>query len=156
VILYRFDRQPIPGVVKRDKYLLPEHIELITSDGTLYMAPYAETKALCFVAAYGETDLFTADTFFERRPKFAGLWSRFRLRDGDVLEGTLSPNLPDWPSAGYLITPPKPKPNRQQVFLPRAAIAQTELLGVIGAAAVRTSKPAPRAAAADQLKMFDR
>ena len=144
------------GVVKRDNYLRDDHIELISLEGILHISPYGETKALCFVTGDGAADLFTADTHFERRPKLLGLWSRFKLRDGDQLEGTLSPNLLDWPAMGYLITPPKAGPNRQQVFLPRVAVACTELLGVIGAAATRSSKALPRPLDNDQLKMFDR
>lgn len=101
-------------------------------DGNLHNAPYGDIKALCVVAPGTKANLFAESVSFERRPKLAGLWVRFFLRDGDQLEGILSHNLLDWPDRGYWITPPKAGPSRQRVFLPRLALNSTEVLGVIG------------------------
>ena len=133
VVLYRFDRQPVEGVVNPAAYLLEDRLELITLSGTLLTAPYTDFKALCFVSESGPPDLFSEHPFFERRPKVPGLWTRFTFRDGDRLDGILSHNLLDWPPAGYFVSPPKAGATRQRVFIPRAALVATELRGVVGA-----------------------
>ncbi|MFL6351332.1 MAG: DUF6982 domain-containing protein [Bryobacteraceae bacterium] len=157
MVLYRFDRQPLEGIVNPGAYLLDKGVELITLDGNLQIMPYPEMKALCFVSEPGHPDLFRDHNLFERRPKVPGLWTRFMLRDGDRLDGILSHNLLDWPQSGYFITPPRAGPARQRVFLPRAALAGTELRGVVGtslvAARQRTKKGPPDGDG--QLTMFD-
>lgn len=157
VVLYRFDRQPVEGVVNPSAYLLNDRIELISLSGTLLSAQYADFKALCFVSESGPPDLFTEHPFFERRPKVPGLWTRFTFRDGERLDGILSHNLLEWPPAGYLISPPRAGATRQKVFIPRAALIGTELRGVVGrsaAAAARRGKPEAERPT-DQLNIFE-
>ena len=157
VVLYRFDRQPLEGIVTPGAYLLEDHVELITLGGTLQSARYAEFKALCFVSEAGRPDLFTDHSLFERRPKVPGLWTRFSFRDGDKLDGILSHNLLEWPPMGYLVTPPRSGASRQRVFIPRAALVGTELRGVVGTslAAAALRRRAGPVRDADQLTMFD-
>jgi hypothetical protein len=157
VVLYRFDRQPLEGIVNPSAFLLDKGVELITLDGNLQIMPYLEMKALCFISESGGADLFREHNLFERRPKVPGLWTRFMLRDGDRLDGILSHNLLDWPQPGYFVTPPRAGPTRQRVFLPRAALVGTELRGVVGrslvAARQRTQRGSPDQGS--QLTMFD-
>jgi hypothetical protein len=158
VVLYRFDRQPLEAVVHPGAYLLPDHIEWITADGKLQTAVYEAVKALCFASEPGLPDLFRESNLFERRPKAAGLWTRFLFRDGDRLDGILPPNLLEWPKEGYVVTPPKSGASRQRVFIPRAAILGTELRGVVGSSvpgSARRKKEEPPSAE-DQLRMFER
>jgi hypothetical protein len=147
VVLYRFDRQPLEGIVNPGTYLLDNGIELL----------FTEMKALCFVSEAGPADLFTQHNLFERRPKVPGLWTRFMFRDGDRLDGILSHNLLDWPQPGYFITPPRAGPARQRVFLPRAALIGTELRGVVGRSLVAAGQRTKKGAVdrGGQLTMFD-
>jgi len=138
-------------------YLLDEHLELITVDGNLQKILYGEAKALCFASEAGPADLFTTHNLFERRPKVAGLWTRFTFRDGDRLDGILSHNLLEWPPAGYFVTPPRSSATRQRIFLPRMALVGTELRGVVGRssiASVQKREPEHTEQQA-QLTMFD-
>lgn len=157
VFLYRFDRQPLEGIVNPGTYLFEDHAELITLGGALQNTPYAEIKAVCFISETGQPNLFTQHNLFERRPKVPGLWTRFSFRDGDKLDGILSHNLLEWPAVGYLITPPRSGSTRQRVFIPRAALVGTELRGVVGASMAaatlrKREAPPPRDG---QLTMFD-
>jgi hypothetical protein len=140
-------------------YLLDTHIEMITLDGNLQMVGYGEFKALCFASEKAPADLFSSFNLFERRPKAPGLWGRFTFCDGDVLDGLLSHNLLEWPSAGFLIVPPKAGAARQRVFIPRAALRTTEIKGVVGGSppiAAAKRKPARSVEGdSDQLTMFD-
>ena len=128
------------------------HIEFVTRDGILQQVSYADSKALCLASEPGPPDLFTSRNLFERRPKAAGLWARFTLRDGSLLDGLLPHSLLEWPESGFWIVPPHAGAARQRVFLPRLAVANTELLGVMAAA---KPKLVSKVEDANQLKMFD-
>lgn len=156
VLLYRFDRQPLEGIVNPSAYLSGGHVELITAAGALQATALEEVKALCFASAGAAADLFTSHNLFERRPKAPGLWARFTFRDGDCLEGMLSRNLLEWPCAGYLIAPPRAGLGRQRVFIPRVALSRTELRGVVGAhtGGAPRKKPLPPPDT-NQLNMFE-
>ena len=157
LILYRFDRPPVEATVHADAYLLAAGIELMLLGGNLQIIDYNSVKALCFAAEGAPADLFTAQISFERRPKTAGLWTSFRFRDDDVLEGILPHNLLDWPTQGYFLSPPRSNAFRQRVFLPRQAIRETALLGLVGKATPLESKIGKKVEVdrARQLSMFD-
>jgi hypothetical protein len=157
LILYRFDRPPADAVVHSDSYLTALGVELMTRDGNLQIIDYNDVKALCFASEGAPADLFTTQTSFERRPKIPGLWTNFHFRDGDVLQGILPHNLLEWPFQGYLLTPPRASVYRQRVFVPRQAIRETGLLGMVGKPAsiiAKSGKTADRDTGR-QLSMFD-
>ena len=154
VILYRFDRQSLEGVVNPASYLMEQGVELLSLDGAIAMVPYPELKALCFVSESGDPRLFGEHNLFERRPRVPGLWTRFSFLDGDQLDGILPHNLLEWPSQGYVVTPPHSTPLRQRVFIPRPALKRTELRGVVGVSPLG-KRPARRTEIPGQLGMFD-
>lgn len=156
VLVYRFDRQPVEAVVNPNQYLTETHAELITAGGTLQKIAYPEIKAVCFAKEPGRADLFSDENLFERRPKLAGLWTRFVFRDGDLLEGVLPHNLLDWPRQGYLVTPPRAGLTRQLAFIPREALSETHLMGVVGVPGGDKRKGRQDRPAVGQLTMFDR
>jgi hypothetical protein len=156
IFLYRFDRQPTEGVVNPATCFLDTQVEMITTSGTFLTVTYSELKALCFVSDNSQADLFDAHTLFERRPKAPGLWTRFTFRDGAKLDGILSHNLLEWPEHGYFVTPPHAGANRQRVFIPRQALIQTELRGVVGTSAASVEgRRKTEETAARQLPMFE-
>ena len=156
LILYRFDRQPSEALVHADAYLMAAGVELLSSDGNLQLIDYNDVKALCFGAEGAPADLFQPPATFDRRPKTPGLWTSFRLRDGDILEGVLPHNLLEWPSQGYLIIPPRSNAYRQRVFLPRQAVVETVLRGTIGNKTPPASKISKKSdSPGEQLSMFE-
>jgi uncharacterized protein DUF6982 len=159
LILYRFDRQPVEVFVHTDTYLQALGLEVMLRDGSVQVIDYISVKALCFASEGAPTDLFTTQNCFERRPKTPGLWTSFRLRDDAVLEGVLSHNILEWPAQGYILTPPKANAYRQRVFLPRQAVQETALLGLVGKATAldskATTKKKPDLEAGRQLNIFD-
>lgn len=153
VVLYRFDRQSLEGIVNPASYLLEGGVELLSLDGAISAVPYTDLKALCFVSESGDPRLFADHNLFERRPRVPGLWTRFTFLDGDQLDGILPHNLLEWPAQGYIITPPHPTPLRQRIFVPRPALKRTDLHGVVGVSAIGR---APRKSEIPgQLGMFD-
>lgn len=156
VVLYRFHRQPADGLIQPESFLSNgESLEFLTVSGAMQAIPAREIKALCFVSEPGRADLFLACTQFERRPKAAGLWTRFKLLDGDELDGLLPQNLSEWPATGFLLIPPHAGASRQRVFLPRTAVRSADAIGLIGAAKPQAADKRRRTGIDEQLRMFD-
>jgi hypothetical protein len=154
VIAVRFDREPIAGYVNPQTYLQPEGVEVLTSGGSVAVLPYPEVKAVCFVREAGSGEPWRRHLAFTTRPKSAGLWVRFYLRDGDSIDGLVPSDLLTLEAQGFTITPPDAGgASPPRIFIPKSAISQTEVLGVIGVAKRAASRKAVERA--DQLKMFE-
>jgi hypothetical protein len=141
------------GYVNPTAYLGPGPVTLLTPGGSVENVPYSELKALCFAAESSKTDLFTAFTTFERRPRVPGLWIRLVFSDADELEGILPPNLLESPSPGFLITPPRASAARQRVFVPREALRSVDVLGAVGVKRLAPDRQHP--VQDRQLRMFE-
>jgi hypothetical protein len=126
-------------------------MEILSPSGSLARVPYEEVKALCFVKDFDSFPGWRENRFFQARPKSEGLWVRFRFRDDDQIDGLLPSNLLVWEPYGFTIAPPDPTFQSQRVFLPKAAISETLLMGVIG-----TRRPRRTKVPESQLEMFER
>jgi hypothetical protein len=74
------------------------------------------------------------------------------FRDGEVMDGILPNNLLVWEISGFTVTPPEPDSNNQRVFVPRSALKNIQILGVVGSPLrTRKKKSAP---ASDQPTLF--
>jgi hypothetical protein len=82
-----------------------------------------------------------------------GLWVRAHFRDGDVMEGILTNDLLQLESYGFTIIPPDPYSNNQRIFLPKAALTEMQVLGVVGSPLKQFRKAKP--AAEGQIELFD-
>ncbi len=152
VQVVRFDREPVPGIVNPTTYLANSGVELLTLSGTVIVVPYGEIKAVHFVRE------FDADTVLERRtflsrPKMDGLWVRMTFRDGDSLEAVLPNNLLQLEPFGFTIIPPDFTYTNQRLFVPKQALTEMQVLGVVGSPLTQKRKPKP--ADKDQIKLFD-
>jgi hypothetical protein len=144
VLIRRFDREPLTGFVNAQTYLQPEGVELLTPGGSLFVVPYSEIKVVCFVRDFGSVEPNQERKVFNTRPKTDGLWVRMQLRDGEILDGILSNNLLQLTQEGFSVTPPDAYSNNQKLFVPRAAITELNVLGVVGSPLTRRKpKPAP-------------
>ena len=152
VLIRRFDREPLTGFVNGQTYLQPQGVELLTPGGTLVVAPYSEIKVVCFVRDFDSVEPAQERKVFNSRPKTDGLWVRMHLRDGEVLDGILSNNLLQFTPEGFTVTPPDAYSNNQKLFVPRAALTQVNVLGVVGSPLTRRKpKPAPEG----QIRLFE-
>jgi hypothetical protein len=154
VLIVRFDRETLSGFIQTPAGLDGESIDLLKPEGSLIQVPFTETKLICFVRDFDGGETWQAHRTFATRPKSAGLWVRFRFRDGDALEGILPNNLLQLEDRGFSAVPPDPSSQNQRLWVPRAALAGVEVLGVIGSPLRRPSAKKP-ATGEDQLKMFD-
>jgi len=53
---------------------------------------------------------------------------RIKFRDGEVMDGILANNLLLTEPQGFTVVPPDPYSNNQRLFLPRAALAELQVL----------------------------
>ena len=152
VLVARFDRETLAGFIQTPGGFGPEAVELLTPEGNLVQVPYQETKVVCFVRDFESRDAWREHRAFAARPKSAGLWVRLRFRDGDSLEGVLANNLLLVEPPGFNIVPPDPTFQNHRIFVPRAALTDIRVLGVIGIAPRRRG---PKPDTTDQIEMFE-
>ncbi len=152
VIVERFDREPLKGFVNPQTWLLAAGVELITIAGAVVVAPYEEIKAVCFVRDLEFPGSSAERRLFTSRPKSEGLWVRMLFRDGDFLDGILPNNLLRLEPYGFSVVPPDPAANTQRVFVPKAALADLKVLGVVGSPLRRRKRVPP---SEDQIKLFE-
>ena len=127
-----------------------ESAELLSREGEFQSVPFDKIKAIYFVKEFSEPFEPERKSFFSR-PKLDGLWVRLDFRDRDVLEGIVANDLIDLLDHGVRLTPPDLNGNTLWIFIPRAALAEIKVLGVVG---VARRQPA-RAATSAQPKLFE-
>jgi len=153
VLVSRFDREALSGFVNPQTYLQPTGLELLSQAGTVLVVPFGEIKSVCFVRDFQIGEAGKELRQFGTRPKMEGLWVRMQFRDGDIMDGMLQNDLLQLDTYGFSVIPPDPGFQNQRVFVPKAALANVQVLGVIGSP-LRTRKP--KAPAKEQLEMFDK
>jgi hypothetical protein len=150
VVVRRFERESLQGFVNPQGYLRPDGLELLTPAGAVVVVPYQELKSVCFVRDW--VDDQPGPKVFLTRPKMDGLWVRMHFRDGEVMDGILSNNLLQWEAYGFTVVPPEPYSNNQRIFLPRQALLEMHVLGVVVSPLTRRRK---RPVAKEQIGLFE-
>jgi hypothetical protein len=152
VLLARFEREPVEGFVQASAGFDAETIDVLTPSGTLLRIPVSETKAVCFVRDFEAGESWREHRTFLTRPKMPGIWLRLLFRDGDSLEGMLPNNLMLVDATGFNIIPPDPTFQNQRIFVPKSALREVQVLGVVGSP-LRRRQPA-KPTGEGQLEMF--
>ncbi len=129
-LVRRFDREPLQAFVSPGDYLQQNGIEVLSPSGSVIFIGYYDLKNVCFVKDFDAPGEPARQ--FQTRPKMDGLWVRMKYRDGDVMDGILPNNLLQWDRYGYSVIPPEPYSNNQRVFVPREALTDIQILGVVG------------------------
>lgn len=152
VRITRFDREPLVGFVNPQTYLRPSGVELLTPDGNFAIVPFGDVKVVQFVKDFEPPDPSPERKVFTTRPKMGGLWVRVKFRDGEVMDGILANNLLLLENQGFTLTPPDPYSNNQRLFVPRIALTELQVLGVVGSPLRR---PKPKPVPKEQIGLFD-
>ncbi len=121
-------------------------LEFLTRDGEYQTLPLAKIKRIHFVREFNAHPEGERKAFLSR-PKLDGLWVRCQFRDGDAIEGII-PNDLVMLQNGVRLTPPDLHGNTLWIFIPRTALAEMKVLGVVGIAR-------RQAAATTQPKLFE-
>lgn len=123
----------------------------MTSAGEHLSIKLEDIKSIYFVREFTEPFELERKTFLSR-PKLDGLWVRLRFRDEDVMEGIVPNDLVDLLDSGVRLTPPDLHGNTLRMFVPRSALLEMNVVGVVGGA--RRAARDARAALAAQTKLF--
>ena len=152
VVVLLLDRGHLKGYLNPAALARAEAFDLLTPDGEHVSVAMASVKSVYFVREF--PDVFQPERkVFLSRPKLDGLWVRLRFRDEDVMEGIVGNDLLDLLDNAVQLTPPDLHGNTLRLFIPRSALAEMKVLGVVGAA--RRTPRAAGAVAASQSKLFN-
>ena len=150
--IQRFDREAVLGFVNPLTYLTPNGVEVLSVSGTLNTFPYSEIKTIQFVRDFA-AEASQERRQFSNRPKMDGLWVRLRFRDDDCLEGVLPNDLLQLEPHGFTIIPPDFSYINQRIFIPKVALTELQVLGVVGSP-LRSDKRKPKPPKA-QIGLFE-
>jgi uncharacterized protein DUF6982 len=131
VIVRKRGRDTISGYVAPAHFVSDGKLELLDQSGKVVLIDLAEVKSVDFVRDFAEPANPPRKTF-SSRPRTEGLWVRLKFSDNDILEGMMPNDLVQVTPEGYLLTPPDTRGNVQRIFVPRSALEQLTVLGVIG------------------------
>ena len=139
VVVEFSDRSTVHGYLNPSQLQLAEPVDLLTTEGEHQSLLRKDLRAIYFVRE------FTADYEPERkaflsRPKLDGLWVRLKFHDSETLEGIITNDLLALLDGGIQITPPDLNGPTVRIFVPRTALAELTVLGVVG---IARRKPAP-------------
>jgi hypothetical protein len=140
VIVRFFNRSVLRGYLNPGKLGDVETLELLTPEGEQRDFPVKDVRSIYFVREF--TDDFEPERkAFLSRPKLEGLWVRLKFRDEDTIEGVVPNDLLSLLDRGVQITPPDLHGTTLKIFIPRNALTEMTVLGVVGIA--RRKPPAP-------------
>ena len=108
-------------------------LDVLTTNGEHRQVPLKEIRAVYFVRDFTEDYEPERKAFFSR-PKLDGLWVRLKFRDNQTLEGVVSNDLLALLDSGIQITPPDLNGAAVRIFVPRNALSEVTVLGVVGVA----------------------
>ncbi len=150
VIVVLADKKSLRGYLNPGRLSQSNPVDLLTPDGQHVELPLTKVRSIYFVREFSD-DFAPERKAFLSRPKLDGLWVKLRYTDGDTLEGVVPNDLLSLLDYGIQITPPDLNSATDRIFVPRAALAEVTVLGVVG---IARRKPAAAAAAAQPL-LFD-
>jgi hypothetical protein len=131
VVVRRLDHGLVKGFVDSTSYLGPNGIQMLDREGRTVVIPLAEIKGVFFVRDFDGNPQRSERKLFQSRPRLAGLWVQMTFKDKEVLEGLLPSNLVELSPEGFLVTPADLYSNNLKIFIPRTALNEINVLGVI-------------------------
>lgn len=147
VIVVLSDKKSLRGYLNPSRLAMTETLDLLSPDGEHQQLSLSRVRSVYFVREF--SDEFEPERkAFLSRPKLDGLWVRLRYQDGETLEGVVPNDLLSLLDNGVQITPPDLNSSTDRIFVPRTALAELTVLGVVG---IARRKPAVAAVAAQPL-----
>jgi hypothetical protein len=149
VVVVLADKKTVRGYLSPTQLGQADPIDVLTPDGEHEGIPLAKIRSIYFVRDFSN-DFEPERKAFLSRPKLDGLWVRLRYLDSETLEGVIPNDLLSLLDNGVQITPPDLNSTTDRIFVPRSALAEVTVLGVVG---IARRKPAAAAVAA-QPRLF--
>lgn len=151
VVIVLADRKPLRGYLNPARLGQADPVDLLTPDGEHQELPLDRVRSIYFVREFSD-DFEPERKAFLSRPKLDGLWVRLRYTDGDTIEGVVPNDLLSLLDNGIQITPPDLNSPTDRIFIPRSALSELTVLGVVG---IARRKPAAAAAGISQPRLFN-
>jgi hypothetical protein len=151
VVIVLLDHTPLRGYLDPTQIGTGSTLDILSPEGEHVSLLLSNVKSVHFVREFTDSLELERKAFLSR-PKLDGLWVRLRFRDNETLEGVVPNDLLALLDHGVQITPPDLHGNSLRIFIPRTALAEMTVLGVVGVAR-RTPRRAP-AEVAPQRKLF--
>jgi Family of unknown function (DUF6982) len=142
VVVLFLDRSSLRGYLNPGKLGISDTMELLTPDGERREFALDDVRSIYFVREFTESFAPERKTFLSR-PKLDGLWVRLKFRDDDVIEGVVPNDLLSLLDRGVQITPPDLHGATIKLFIPRTALAEMTVLGVVGISRRKPATAAP-------------
>lgn len=134
------NRSVLRGYLNPGKLGSSETIELLTQEGERRNFDVKEVRSIYFVREFS-LDYEPERRAFLSRPKLDGLWVRLKFRDEDTIEGVVPNDLLSLLDRGVQITPPDLHGTTLKIFIPRTALTEMTVLGVVGIARRKPAAP---------------
>ena len=140
VFVEMFDGRTVPGYLSPALLGRADGLELLNVNGEVEQLELERVRTVYFVNDFQEKFQPERKSFLSR-PKLDGLWVRVKYRDDETLEGVVANDLLALLDRGVNLVPPDPGTNCTRIFIPRTAIVEMTVLGVVGIAR-RTARKA--------------
>ncbi len=151
VVVVFSDRRSTRGYLNPSRLGSSDPVDLLTPEGEHQAIPLEKIRSIYFVRDF-DADFEPERKVFLSRPKLDGLWVRLRYADNETIEGVVPNDLLSLLDNGVHITTPDLNSPTDRIFIPRSALTELTVLGVVG---IARRKPAAAAAvAAAQPRLF--
>src|SRR5258706_11840895 len=140
VVVELLDKQAVRGYLSPTRLGQADPIDVLSPDGEHEQIPLAKVRAVYFVREFSD-DFEPERKAFLSRPKLDGLWVRLRFTDGNILEGVVPNDLLSLLDNGLQIPPPDLNSTTDRIFVPRGALSEVTVLGVVGIARRKPAAP---------------
>ena len=134
------NRSVLRGYLNSGKLGESETLQLLTPEGEQRNFAVKEVRSIYFVREFAD-DFEPERKAFLSRPKLDGLWVRLKFRDEDTIEGVVPNDLLSLLDRGVQITPPDLHGTTLKIFIPRTALMEMTVLGVVGIARRKPALP---------------
>lgn len=167
VIVRRITGEIVPGYLPLAAFVRNGTVDLLDLNGHVIPIALGSIKYICYVRDFNLNDTANPERLARRaflaRPRTEGLWLRLTFRNPSVENDTLEGLAPIDASllddliadAGLQLIPPDIRSNTQRVFVPRAAIADLQLIAVITTPSRKKPLPTHDAATSLQSELFN-
>lgn len=133
VVVLLLDRTSLRGYLNPARLGVADTLDLLTPDGEHRHFAVEDVRSIYFVREFTE-DFEPERKAFLSRPKLDGLWVRLKFRDNESMEGVVPNDLLSLLDRGVQITPPDLHGTTIKIFIPRTALSEMTVLGVVGIA----------------------
>ncbi|MGH9679715.1 MAG: DUF6982 domain-containing protein, partial [Candidatus Acidiferrales bacterium] len=140
VVVLFLDRTLLRGYLNPGKLGTSDGLDLLTPEGEHREIALENVRSIYFVREFNDQFAPERKTFLSR-PKLDGLWVRLKFRDDEIIEGVVPNDLLSLLDRGVQITPPDLHGTTIKIFIPRTALLEMTVLGVVGIARRKPAAP---------------